>query len=217
MAEYTETVDDLIRKYQRSYVFYEDKLTHISTFDSLSDGKIYFVGSSPENIGVEIIWDASKLKEISLVKGFYNFTNCPVVKLCRTSNKQWRRSLSQDNTQQVFPSLFIYKAINFPFPIRTIQFGWNQVQQIIEPSYPTKISEILDLLKKQDSVAITKNMMLCVSPYEENEYLVGALNGFIGVFSEKKGIVVHHTPMFQEVSDILFREKLTEFKVSCYA
>lgn len=205
MPEYVETADDLTRKYGRAYVKYKNELVYVKSFDTNRDGAVLFYYTDGRNGEQEVLWDNSFIEEIAIKRGFYNLGNLPCVKLSRTSAKQWRRSFSQDNVNQYYPSLIFYELCGFPFPYRAIAFGFKELKQIVTPEFPDTLEMAVKTVLRTGAVAISPELALCINPFSETDFLVSNLTGFVGTYSPKKGITIHHEPMFQEISDICRR------------
>ena len=205
--EYLETIDDLNRKYHKTFVIYDGELSYVNGFDGGKD-EIYIMLKHQNPPGSPTtakngIWDPSKLEEIHWDAHFLNIwqNSKPklqqVVAIWRVPARQWRRSVSDNNIsiqRPLFPLLVKVHGLT-PNP----HLSWELLRSMLNPTY-IPINEVEKHLPVCGEAALSK-----VHP-TSSDLLLMNLYGFIGTFTGK-GFLIHHEPAYQEFVDFLHRTK----------
>jgi len=215
MPAYRDTLDDMIRKFNRTYILYNKKLAYVQGFDLTADGNIMM--NITEQSGMKPRWiqdfNAEQIEVISPDSMYVNNID-PEAKspkknegaytFWRNPRRQWRRSLCEETCVITNPLIPLYKTFGKNWFVREIGLGFSVVEHLLNPKYPS-IIDAMSWLRKYPSVAISPNFALTLSPIDYSPLLANMF-GFIGKVSWDR-LQVYYPPVLQEIQDFINRTR----------
>lgn len=213
---YSDTADDLNRKYGRSIILYKGEPTMIEGFDQDEDKviKVTFLVHNEKKFRTEL-WNPENFREQLIPHGFYNLHK-PIQKgiptayvYLRQPRRQYRRGICHDNSEL----LSVFGAVNGKLGVyggggAAYIDNFDAINNMYNPWYPTDIWHAIALTKECGSVALCPEYALTVCPAtSEGILLVNRNSHFIGEL-ESNCIKVHFKPFLQEVQDVVRRRNI---------
>lgn len=187
-----DTPDDLLRKYQGSFIF-KDKISpeNLFFFHRVQTEPLRIILESPE-VG-EIILNFDRQKEIFAVfplKGIYNVSGEKhYLQFYRYPERQWKRGISIANCR--------FSNLNQGFHRRDVSF--LLLKDIFFPSYPKSKQEVKDMLKGKDSIALNRTLGIAKA---NDKHFITCGTQFIGECDKDlNNIRIHYEPLRQECID----------------
>lgn len=203
---YTDTADDLNKKYAGTYFWYNGELVYAAEFQNRKSPE----GASDEivtvfphkNNEILVVVNPDLIKPIEFESAFFNivYRNEMAFKLMRRAKRQNRKGLCNDTVFLLNPLAELYAL--FGKTAHTPSFALDTVKNIIASVFPTW-PDAIQALKTYHSVAVSPLFALCRSSLDQN-FLMLSMFGFIGK-ATPDSITIYHKPSYQEVRDYLTR------------
>ena len=209
MPTYHETVDDLNKKYNKTYVLYDHAPVYIGNFANPAPN-VYgaAVVSSDSTDPVGMIVDLTKLEPITFDASFVNYvdlqttrTKNPTILFQRSARRQWKRGLCAENVRITNPISSLLKLFGSSMVLPDLSI--SMINHLIHPQFPS-VQEALGLMQRFHNMAISPLFAITLSSISLDKYLLTSHFGFVGEINEN-GIWVRHAPVMQEIQDWLRR------------
>jgi hypothetical protein len=209
---YVETVDDLNRKYQHSFIKIGDDLVYFAGAVNASKDSIHAIVSregAPEQ-EVDILPDT--ITELELDATMFNGsdlttkrTNGPpsATVFRRSPLRQWKRGLTDENTLLECPVRPLYRSMGRKLRDCHNKLTFPLVKKLYYPVYP-EFREAITLCKRHIAVAISPLFAVMLSNISADKYLIASLFGYVAEADETT-IWVRHKPAAQELTDYIKR------------
>lgn len=211
LPSYVETVDDLNRKYARSYVLLNDYPVLIDMFDHQEEtSEIYMQYIVDDKNKRNVKYNDIKIKEIFIQNGLYNIVHPQWEQALiawsykRRPLKQWKRGICNDNSELANATAII-AANYYGVPVYYVPklVTTNTMKQLLNPEYPKTWSEALDICKLHRDVALNLEFGLMHSTIlKEGLVIFNKNNHIVGEIEDNK-IIVRFKPFEQEIRDMV--------------
>lgn len=213
---YKETVEDLDRKYARSFIGYKGQPALIESFQKDGDKMMVGFMCQGDRVWKYEPWENGDFTDPILTHGFYNVRD-PVVKApigyvyFRRPQRQYRRGICNDNSELVSPIKTINPLMDLYGHNGALSLeDFNVVKRLFEPEFPKDFETAFEWTKSCGVVALCPEFGLMLSPNTEDDsavLVVNRNNHFIGEI--KDGIFrVYFNPFLQEAQDVVRRRNL---------
>lgn len=200
---YIETEDDLRRKYEDTFVQYKKDLIVVSNFYYHHDKKVMYIVYTDQNgTETECVYDDGVVP-LLFDTHFFNReikgSNIPGTLYVRLAKKQYKRSLSIENSKLMCPIIDLYAASGRGCSLWRSNWNFMDVKSMLNPVYPNYFDAIKDLPKYQ-VLAISPKFAVCLSNLSQQRYLLCSSFGFIGE-CDLNVVTIKHEAALQEVLD----------------
>lgn len=232
---YTDTLDDLQRKYRKTYVYYKGKPIQILDFGEVNADEYHIIFSPVPTNRKEVLsplgsqsatYEEKELIEIHVNSMLFNMgltstielsdtkQKCLAASLFRAPKKQYKRSLSSEN-YILYNPVFAYIARS-KVPIHVDDYyaiTSDILQSLFNPVYPT-LPQAIEFLKFGITIALSDKFFLALHAYKANCYLVGNQWGFVGELNQQREFQLYTSGCTQELKDYLYRTQQQAWKVT---
>ena len=218
---YVDTVDDLTRKYLDTYILYDSKLMKIRGFEDQSGRIAMFY--EDENSGISatksIGLNTNLIEHIIVNTRYFNrpsitgvSKHIPGTLYSRSPRRQYKRSICNDNSLLTSPIITFFDTFGIACRKWHSKLLLSDIDSLLNPKYPL-YTEALNSIDEQQCIALNERFALCLSTMSPTDYVIASTFGFVGTCN-KTSITVHHSPVYQELSDFLRKTNQTSIHLS---
>lgn len=210
MPTYTDTVDDLCRKYRKTYILYDKKIQYINEFEPSSmDSKVIMCHNG--KIWAEFNPDLAEVPRISYgmknLSCAFNRSNQFIGHAIHVSKNPKRHGIlgiCSETLSCRSPMMQAFQLLKSDIVVPDLRVG--NVEELMSETYPG-IDLAFEMCKTWVSVAISPLFWVSLSPFSENNHLIGTP---FGVFAcgNALGITIYHSTPFQEFQDYMTRSNV---------